>query len=180
MAFIDGYLAACSAVGLGTCTEMTGAGYTRAAMRFSDPVDGTCVNAGAWSFGQSLTAQIAGRAIFDAPTGGNLLLVMPLSTPRALATLGPQDNGGPGDLTLVFSALEGWANGAAFSGTLAAGAAVGICYDRLDQLGTYATPPTPAAGVAVIPTRGGYLAVRPSTVSAGAALTIRRGLLSGP
>ena len=48
---------------------------------------------------QQLFPTPAGRAIYDAPTGGNLLLVMPFATPYARGRL-PWDAGDVGHLRL--------------------------------------------------------------------------------
>ena len=81
--FIDAYLALCSAVSPGAATELMVPGYARQPIGFNDPVDGVTVSAVPYAFGMTVRGAV-GRAIYDAPTGGNLLLVCPFATPRPI------------------------------------------------------------------------------------------------
>jgi len=163
--FVDGYLALCSAVGAGAATEITAPGYARQPISFSTPRNGISVNAEPWSFGYSLPGPYAGRALYDAPTGGNLLLVLPFAEPRPQPQGGPCDAGDVGSIRVSFAALAGFQNGAAFKGTVAAGALAGTCWDDADVIG----PVVQGGGYAV--------QQRTSPLSAGVALTINRGIL---
>lgn len=79
-AFLDGYLGRCTATGTGTCTEMSGSGYARQPISFSSPTNsGAITNSIPYTFGSGGTGNIAGVAVYDAATGGNLLLVIPFS-----------------------------------------------------------------------------------------------------
>lgn len=166
--FISGFLALCSAVGTGTCTEVGGGDYARQAIAFGTPRNGLSLSVTPYSFGYpAMTGPVAGRAIFDAPTGGNLLLVLPHATPRPIA--GPIDTADAGFISLFFTAMQNYPDGSAFSGAFTAGSTVGSCYDELEVL---------ARGAKVA--GGGYVpaAINSSPMTAGVALTVKRGLLS--
>lgn len=168
MAFINGFLALCSAVGTGTATEMTAPGYARQPISFASPKKGVSVSSRPYSFGTpGLGAAMAGRAIYDAPTGGNLIAVMPFASPRPVPQGGPTDAGDAGWLTLVFTALAAYPDGDAYSGTVAAGAVIGICYDEAAVISRNA----------VASPSGYQLQVNSAPLSAGVGLTITRGTL---
>ncbi|MDT7953192.1 MAG: hypothetical protein RQ966_16945 [Acetobacteraceae bacterium] len=167
MAFINAFLGLCSAVGTGTATEMAA---VRQPISFNSPRNGVSVSSRAYSFG-TLPAggAMAGRAIFDSPTGGNLLLVMPFATPRPVPLGGPTDQADAGWITLQFTGLAAFPDGDAFSGTLAAGTVVGTCYDELAVV---------SRNCVVNPATGGYQLVANLTpLSTGVGLTIVRGVL---
>ncbi|MBV9859878.1 MAG: hypothetical protein JO038_07240 [Alphaproteobacteria bacterium] len=149
MSFISGFLGLCSAVALGTATEVMTPGYSRQPISFDAPrltgLDeglpaGSMVvsrNSRAWSFGALGAGPLAGRAIYDAPTGGQLLLVLPYgSGPRPAPMNGPVDSGQPGDISLIFSGVQPLGDAAeAWSGTYPAGAVIGTCFDTNDIAG---------------------------------------------
>lgn len=70
-------------------TEVTGAGYARQPITFGAPSGGQIANTGAVTFTASggNFGTIAGAAIFDAASGGNMLAY------RAVATSGPINDG---------------------------------------------------------------------------------------
>lgn len=120
-----------------------------------------------YSFGNpALSGPIAGRAVFDAPIGGNLLLVMPRATPPTPG--GALDSGEAGFLSLTFTALQAYPDASAFSGSFAAGAVLGTCYDELEVLG---------GGGRVVGGNYASAAISSSPMMAGVALAIRRGFL---
>ena len=164
--FIDGYLALCGTVGTGTATEVTGVpGYVRQPISFGEPTNGVTVNANAYSFGMgtrwtnngiALYPTPAGRAIFDAPSGGNLLLVLPFASTSGRL---PWDMGDAAHIQLQLSALAGFPRGASFTGRIAAGAAAGGCSDRFDivnpgNISQYVNTAVMTAGVALSIKRG--------------------------
>lgn len=165
--FIDGYLCLCSAVGAGTATELTAAGYARQPIAFGEPVDGVTVSTLPYSFGMGLRAGPLGRAIYDAPTGGNLLLVLPHPTPYAPGRL-PWDAGELGHLRLFFTALQSTHRGGAYTGRIAAGAMAGMCSDAYDvvtmnDIGQVSGQYRPQ--------------INTGTMTAGVALSVNRGVL---
>jgi len=178
MDFISGFLGLCSAVGVGTATEIAAPGYSRQAIRFSDAVSGAAVNSNGYDFGNVEVAPVAGRAIYDAPTGGNLLLVLPHQQPRPPQG-GSIDRGEAGYLTIIFSALASYPTSSAFSGSFAPGSSLGSCYDLSEIIGLTSTQPNIVAGVTVLARGGQFLQVFASTLSAGVTLTVSRGLLAG-
>ena len=179
MDFVSGFLALCSSVGAGTATEISAAGYARQGIGFSMPRNGVCVNGNSFDFGAvEPSANIAGRGVYDAPTGGNLLLVLPHAAPR-LPQGGSVDRGEAGYITLILNALASYPSGDAFSGTFSAGGLLGMCYDGDEIVGWSSTAPNAVSGVTVLPRGGQFLAVKASALSAGAALTVTRGLLAG-
>lgn len=109
--FVAGYLADCSAVTATTCTEFTSTGYGRQLIRFSDPVNGVTVNRNTYSFGNGAVGTLAGRAIYDAPTGGNLMLVWPIAVPFAVSI----DQGDAGAIQLIITALAAVPNASNFN-----------------------------------------------------------------
>jgi hypothetical protein len=121
--FIDGYLGLCSAVGTGTCTELTSAGYARQPVYFTPPVKGVSPLGNPVTF--SLATPIAGRAIYDAPTGGNLLMVMPVVT--TITASGVTYD--VGALKLTLTALIPYQFGEAYVGKVAATTAFGTTTD---------------------------------------------------
>ena len=170
MSFIDGFIALAATIGTGTCTEVTAPGYNREPISFGTPMDATAFNTTPWSFGALLPGIVAGLAIYDAPTGGNLLLVMPFSARRTYLPGFSPRVGDSGTLRLRFSAMAGFHNGAAYSGTVAAGAVVGAWWDDIELIGDFTVP-----GTSGEPER--QYAQNP--LSAGVALSIVRGVLAG-
>ncbi len=166
MSFIDGYLGLLSAAGVGTATELVAPGYARQPISFNDPVNGVCVNTIAYAFGQRVTGAI-GRAIYDAPTGGNLLLVMPHPTPIAPGRL-RWDAGEAGHLRLFLTALQPYLRGASFTGRLAAASLIGATSDAFDIVNPVSTSTDPANPQPLINT---------APLSSGVALSINRGVL---
>ncbi len=165
--FIDAYLGLVTAVGTGTCTEVSIPGYSRQAICFSAPRAGVSVTARSWNFGFARPGQLAGRALYDAPTGGNLLLTLPFSAARPVPGGGPVDQGDVGDIVLTFTALQPFADGSVYSGTFAAAAVIGSVYDRQDIVGS------------VVGGGGGYqLVTNSSPLSTGVALVANRGVLA--
>ena len=138
-----GWLADCTAVTATTCTELTATGYARQPVVFNVPAFGKSVNTAPYSFAQTVTGTIAGRALYDAATGGNLDVVMPLATPLAIVSP-PGDRGDVAALSLTVTALAGAPNGSFSQAAVASGAAVGTTQD-----GSTAT-----AGSALTITRG--------------------------
>ena len=187
--FIDGYLALCSAVGAGTATEITGANYRRQPIAFTLPRFGVAMNADAYTFGDTAAAVgtlLAGRAIYDAPTGGNLLLVLPFHTSRPAGWCGASDANEGTALRLLFDGLYTLKSGAAFSGTFAAGATLGSCYDTRDIGGAYSRiEPSRWDGAGIdpgsavpFPQDGGYrYEIHAGAMTAGVALVVNRGVL---
>ena len=164
--FIDGYLALCSATGAGTATELTAAGYGRQPIAFGDPENGISFSTIPYSFGMGVRGAV-GRAIFDAPTGGNLLLVLPFPTPIARGRL-PWDSGDRGHLRLFFTALQSLYRGGSYTGRIAAGAMAGLCSDMYDvvnqtDIGQVMGQVRPLINTA--------------TMTAGVALSVSRGVL---
>ena len=165
--FIDGYLALATAATAGAITECALSGYARQPISFSEPVDGIAFSSTPYSFGMAIRAGAVGRAIHDAPSGGNLLLVMPFPTPLAGARL-PWDSGEAGHLRLLFSALQQSHRGAAFTGRIAAGAAAGLCSDAYDV----------ANGNDLSQSQGNPRPlINTAAMTAGVALSISRGVL---
>ena len=178
--FIDGYLALATAVSPGAITEFSGSGYGRQSIAFGDPVDGVCFSAVPYTFGQAVRlGTVAGRAIFDAPTGGNLLLVLPFPTPIASGRL-PWDAGEAGHLRLFFTALGSIHRGASYTGRIAAGAMAGLCSDAYDVVN-----PVDVSGrtPGLSPFQSDPLMANPrplintATMTTGVALSVARGVL---
>ena len=176
--FISGFLGLCSAYSPGACTEVAAAGYARQPISFGSPRFGLCVNSRPFGFQAGLgIAQVAARAVYDAPTGGNLLVVMPHATPRGVGR-GQTDGGDVGYITLLFNALVNFPDGEAYSASIASGATVGQCYDALEVIGTTSAPPATQAGMTTYPLAGNlFLSTLASSVTSGAALVMRRGVL---
>ena len=126
--FIDGFLAQCSTVGPGTCTEIVSAAYARQSVGFATPTSGRSVNATPFTFGSNGVPSIAGHAVYDAPTGGNLLLVLPLASPAAFGN-GVVDAGDVGTLAVIYTGLSGVGDGSAFVGDFAAASVLGTSID---------------------------------------------------
>jgi hypothetical protein len=108
--FISGFLAQCTAIGNGTCTEQTATGYARQPISFSRIVNAVSNSASVASvnqstpyyFPQSVSGQIAGHAIYDALTGGNLVATIPYAVAVSLPSQG--DRGDVGSLTFTVPA----------------------------------------------------------------------------
>ncbi len=139
-ALFVGWLAECTATTTTTCTELTGTGYARQPIILSTPAFGKAVNQNPYSFAS--TGTIAGRALYDAATGGNLAAVMPLAAAQVISQ--PGDRGDVGSLSLTVNALVGVPNGSFSQAAVASGAVIGPSQD-----GTNAT-----AGSALTITRG--------------------------
>jgi hypothetical protein len=178
MNFVAGFLGLCSAVGVGTATEIVASGYARQAISFGNAVSGVSVSTRGYDFGMVAGVPIVGRAIFNAPTGGNLLLVLPHAAPR-LPQGGSIDRGAAGYISLIVTSLAAYPDGSAFSGAFAAGASLGLCYDMDEVIGLASTLPNTVAGVTSFPRGGQFLQVRASTLTAGVALTVTGGRLLG-
>jgi hypothetical protein len=179
MNFVSGFLALCSVVGPGTATEIAGSGYARQAISFSNAVNGVSVSSRGYDFGNvGVESNVVGRAIFDAPLGGNLLAVLPHAAPRPPQG-GSIDRGEAGYLTLIVTALAAYPDGGAFSGNFAAGATLGVAYDGDEVIGWASTMPNPASGVTILPRGGQFLRVRASILTGGVALAVASGVLSG-
>jgi len=167
--FIDGFLALCPTVGTGVCTEPTVAGYSRQPISFSASIKGTALSAGPFTFGPVVTSSgtFAGRAIYDAPSAGNLLVVLPFPSARPPSAR-LSDAGDVGAIRLMFDALATYPNGDAFSGTFALGASVGQWYDDLSLNVPW-----------MVQVSGGRYVPSANTmpITAGVALTITRGIL---
>ncbi len=167
--FIDGFLGLATSVTPQGITEWAGSTppYARQPVSFGEPVNGICYSASPYTFGQGSRGGVMGRALYDAPAGGNLLLFWPFPTPLAPDRLG-WDSGDQGYLRLAFSALAGYPRGAAFTGRFAAGAVVGSASDRNDVVSvadTSVDPANPRPRINVSP------------LYAGVALSIARGVL---
>ena len=125
-AMLDGYAALCSAVAAGSCTEFTAAGYARQPVSFADAVMGVSSNATPLSFGPGGTGTVAGRAVYDAASGGNLVAVIPLATPLVQTA---QNLADAGSVRLTMAALAALQNGRLYSGTAAPGSVLGATLD---------------------------------------------------
>jgi hypothetical protein len=125
--FVDGFLADCSAVTATTCTELTGTGYARQPIFFNSPTKGIASLGTPYYFPASVGGTIAGRAVYDAPTGGNLLFIMPLATPFVIPSNG--DTGDVGSIKVTFTAFVPFQYGETFIGTAASGATLGTTSD---------------------------------------------------
>lgn len=85
-------------------TEVVGGSYARQAVTFAagGAGSGAADNSGAVTFANMPEATVTHAAIFDASTGGNMLLHAPLTTPK---TTGPGDSliFAAGDIDVVFA-----------------------------------------------------------------------------
>ena len=124
---IDGWLAECVVVGAGSCAEQTARAYARQPISFSTLGSGVTVAANPYTFGQAVSGTIAGRAIYDAPTGGHLLVVLPVATPYAIPSQG--DVGDVGALRFTMTALAAYPRAEAYTGFFPAGATLGTTQD---------------------------------------------------
>ena len=177
--FIDGYLALATAVSPGAITEFLGGSYARQPIAFGDAVDGVAFSAVPYTFGQAVRlGTVAGRALYDAPTGGNLLLVLPLPTPTASGRL-PWDAGEAGHLRLFFTALGSIHRGGSYTGRVAAGAMAGLCSDAYDVVNpSDLSGRTPGAGPFNDPLMSTPRPlINTATMTAGVALSVDRGVL---
>ena len=106
---------------------MTGSSYGRQPIAFADArgSTGVVVNRVPYSFGNGTGGSVAGHAVYDAPTGGNLLLVIPLASTFSPP---PADQGDVGALSITVTNLA-VAVPATYSGTYAAGGTVGTTPD---------------------------------------------------
>lgn len=163
--FLAGFLALGQPTGPGQFTETTQLGYARQPIIFGDVVDGNCFNSNAYTFGMTVRG-FSGRAIYDAPAGGNLLLVLPFPTPLAPGRL-PWDTLDAGTLRLTFTAMQPYHNGLAYTGTILAGAVAGTCNDAADIQNT-------AQSVAGNP----LPIINTAPMTAGVGLTITRGTVA--
>ena len=80
------------------------------------------------TFGINFAGTVVGRAIYDAPTGGNLLMVLPLVT---TVVAGPSnlDAGDVARIRPTLTALVPYQNGDAYTGRVAAATAMGTTYE---------------------------------------------------
>ena len=179
--FVDGFIAPCSAIGASTVTEISTGGRQRvgfnllpsylAGVGSARAVTNRAANATSFGFPFgtfTYSTMVVGFAVFDAVSGGNLLLIIPFGSgtrpAAALSAFGPWQ---PGDLV-----LEGVAFDPAYSGAIAAGATAGSCYDRSDIVG----PRTPEPGEAQGPD-GYVMLINRGTLTASVALAVNRGVL---
>ena len=177
--FIDGYLALATAINGAAVTECALLGYGRQPIAFGDPTDGIAFSAIPYTFGQALRAGAVGRAIYDGPVGGNLLLVLPFPVPLATGRL-PWDTGEAGHLRLFFTALQQIHRGGAFTGRIAAGAMAGLCSDAYDLVNPVDVSSRTAGitGTAYDPLTGNPRPlINTAQMLAGVALSIDRGVL---
>lgn len=125
----DGYVADCTAVTSTSCTEITTTGYNRQAVTMNGIAGGVVVNGNYFTFSQAGTggATIAGRAIYDAVTGGNLLAVIPVATALVLPTYG--DRVDVGGLKFTLTGYSAVLNADAITANWAAGASIGTTAD---------------------------------------------------
>ena len=112
--FISGFLAQCTAVASGSCTEQTATGYARQPIAFGN-IANVVANSSAtasvaqavpYSFAQGVSGSIAGHAIYDAPSGGNLLAVLPYAGSYTIPSYG--DRGDVGSLSFTVPAANGY------------------------------------------------------------------------
>lgn len=142
--FISGFLGLLTAASQGAGTEYGGTGYYRQPISFCRPKNGVCHSAVPYNFGMTPSVPIVGRGIWDAPTGGNLLLVMPFpagivsnagtpapGVPFSVQRM-PVDRGDVGHLRLAFAALTAYPDGDAYNSTFAAGSILGATSDGND------------------------------------------------
>ena len=122
--FMEGYLAECTAITATTCTELTGGSYARQPISFGDPVKGVSFNRIPYSFG-NISGTVAGRAVYDSATGGNLLVTMPLATALSV----PPDQGDVGTLKVTVTGMVNVGNASLYSAPIAAGATFGTTGD---------------------------------------------------
>ena len=122
--FASGWLAECTAIGPGTCTEQTAAGYARQPMTIALTKGGLLVRSLPFAYASAVQGPIAGRALYDAPNGGNLILVSPLPAGYVIpVTGGDREDVGSGGIALTGqSALI---DPTAFSGVFAPAATIG-------------------------------------------------------
>jgi hypothetical protein len=133
------------------------------------PRNGVSVSTTPFTFGNPAlpTTVIAGRAVFDFLD--NLLLVLPHATPRPIPGGGPIDALETGSLFLSFAALAPYLDGAGYSGSIAAGAQAGSCWDVADILGPGSTV---SAGGTLVPR-----SIASAPMTAGVGLAINMGQL---
>ena len=125
--FIDGYIGDCSANTATTCTELTATGYARQPVYFTPPVKGVVPLGYRFGFPPGVGGSITARAIYDAPTGGNLLMVLPLAAAYTIPSSG--DAVDVGGIKLTFTALAALQFGEGYVGNIAASAALGTTQD---------------------------------------------------
>lgn len=179
MPLVSGFLGLLTAIDGAAVTEVAVPGYARQPVSFSTPRAGASVSETAYDFGPLQVQPVVGRALFTTPGAGafSCLLIMPHARPRPPA--GPSaDRGEAGYLHLVLSALAAFPDGQAYSGSFAAGASLGWCYDRDEEIGWSSTAPNIVSGITVFPRNGMFLQVSASPLTAGATLTIASGVLS--
>jgi hypothetical protein len=107
--FIAGFLAQCTAMTSTSCTEQTETGYARQPIQFG-PIANTVslstvtpriAQSIPYAFAQGVTGTIAGHAIYDAPTNGNLLLLIPYAAAYTIPSIG--DRGDVGSIQINLS-----------------------------------------------------------------------------
>jgi hypothetical protein len=180
--FIDGFLSICSAAGSGAVTEM--GSQPRQPISFSLPefrhpitgAYGVSRNTTRVSFTYSVTGLVACFGLFDAPTGGNLLLALPLYAPRGPIGGGRSYVADVGDLNISIEAMATNPNAGSYSGAVAADAQLGEFWDIAQIIGPGSTTPAPGA----YQPAGGHVpqAVNSMPATAGVALAIFRGTLA--
>ena len=175
MSFVDGFLSLCSAAGSGAVTEM---GLSRQPISFAltearHPLTlaaGIARSTRPVQFpAAGITGPAAGFGLFDSPTGGDLLLALPLYAPRPPSGGGWAYQADVGDLWLSIAALASNPLPESFSGTFAAGATLGSFFDTPEIVG----PQSIVSG-------GSYIAagLQAMPATSGVALAIFRGTLA--
>ena len=160
----DGWLGDCVAVTATSCTEVTTAGYARQAVSMSGLSGGVVVNTNSITFPQVGTgnAVLAGRAVYDAPTGGNLVLVLPVATAYSVPTIGDRLDTGAVKFTI-----------AGYTGTVSADV-ISAAWQAGTAIGTTTDGSSVTVGVNVAAARGvasAYLGASDALYSVGATQT---------
>lgn len=123
---LSGFLAQCTAVGTGACTEQTATGYARQPITFGNVANGISNSAVPYTYAQAVTGSLAGHAVYDALTGGNLLAVLPYVTSYTIPSIG--DRGDVGALRINVPAAAGMP-AEALNATYQTGATLGTTSD---------------------------------------------------
>jgi hypothetical protein len=126
---LNGWLADCTAVTTTSCTEVTTSGYARQAITFNYVANGVIAQANSFTFAQAGTAgaSLAGRAVYDASTGGNLQLVIPLAATATVPSYG--DRGDVGSLKFTLAGSPNLTSLDGYVASYAAGATLGATPD---------------------------------------------------
>jgi hypothetical protein len=125
--FVDGFLAQCTAVGAGTCTESTATGYARQQIFFRIPAFGVSPNEAPFTFGPSGVGTFAGHGVYTALTGGTLIMVVPFATTMTFSG-GMLDRGDDGSINITYAALTTYGDAGFYAGTYTTGATIGTAY----------------------------------------------------